>query len=102
MYARRGTARRRYSNGVRGAALGGLAFGERDPATGELSPAPFEYLRLAVPRRAYTDNHVAYVADAVRRLWAKRDEIPGLRLLYAPAELPHFTAAFEREDVRSP
>ncbi|HEX9375339.1 MAG TPA: tryptophanase [Actinomycetota bacterium] len=88
--------------GVRGAALGGLAFGERDPATGELSPAPFEYLRLAVPRRAYTDNHVAYVADAVRRLWAKRDEIPGLRLLYAPAELPHFTAAFEREDVRSP
>jgi tryptophanase len=83
--------------GVRAAALGGLAFGEPDPLTGEFRQAPWEYLRLAVPRRVYSDNQLAYVASVLSDLWAKRESIPGLRLVDAPAELPHFTAVFRRE-----
>jgi tryptophanase len=81
--------------GVRTVGLGGLAFGERD-AAGRLEPAPFEYLRLAVPRRVYTDNHLAYVAETVASVWERRDEVPGLRPIELPDDLPHFTARFER------
>ena len=81
--------------GVRAAGLGGLAFAEPDPATGELKLAPWEYLRLAVPRRVYTDNHLAYVAEALGELWSKRASIDGLRLVHAPRELPHFTARYQ-------
>ena len=81
--------------GIRTAALGGLAFSETDPVTGELRTAPWEYTRLAIPRRVYTDNHMAYVADVLRRLYAKRSSIGGLALVDAPPELPHFTARFE-------
>lgn len=57
--------------GVRAAGLGGLALGERDPTTGALRLPPWEYLRLAIPRRVYTDNHLAYAAAVLRDLWAK-------------------------------
>jgi tryptophanase len=81
--------------GVRAAGLGGLAFSEPDPETGSLRLGPFEYLRLAIPRRAYTDNHIAYVAEVVADVWAKREEVEGLRLSAPVEELPHFTASFE-------
>lgn len=81
--------------GVRGVGLGALAFGERDPGTGELRPPPWEYLRLAVPRRVYTDNHLAYAASLLQAVWAKREEVPGLRAVEIREELPHFTATFE-------
>ncbi|MBI4259485.1 MAG: tryptophanase [Actinobacteria bacterium] len=81
--------------GVRAVGLGGLAFSEPDPETGEMRPGPWELLRLAVPRRVYTDNHLAYAAEAVAELWAKRAEIGGLRPIGPPTELPHFTATFE-------
>jgi tryptophanase len=80
--------------GVRAAALGGLAFGGPDPVTGQFKSAPWEYLRLAIPRRMYTDNHIAYVAEIVGRLWSKREEIEGLRAVDLPEQLPHFTASF--------
>jgi tyrosine phenol-lyase len=80
--------------GVRAVGLGGLAFGERDQGTGEFRTVPWEYLRLAIPRRVYTDNHLSYVAEVVRELWAKREEIEGLRAIELPEELPHFTASF--------
>ena len=83
------------AGGVRGVGLGGLAFAEPDPETGELRLAPWEYLRLAIPRRVYTDNHLAYVAGVLAGVWAKREEIEGLRLVEAPSELPHFSAVFE-------
>ncbi len=81
--------------GVRAVGLGALAFGERDPDTGEVRRPPFEYLRLAIPRRMYTDNHLGYVADVLAGLWDKRQEIPGLRAVSIPEELPHFTAVLE-------
>jgi tyrosine phenol-lyase len=85
--------------GVRSAALGWLAFSEPDPDSGQLRPPPWEYVRLAIPRRVYTDNHMAYVADVMRQLWAKRDAIGGLTLVHAPPALPHFTATFERDEI---
>lgn len=81
--------------GVRTVGLGALALGEPDPESGRPVPPPFEYLRLAIPRRVYTDNHLAYAAQTVEGVWGKRDEVPGLRLLEVPEELPHFTASFE-------
>jgi len=84
--------------GIRSAALGGLAFSETDPVVGELVTAPWEFTRLAIPRRVYTDNHMAYVADVVRTLYGKRSSIGGLALVDAPTELPHFTATFEPLD----
>ncbi len=80
--------------GIRSVGLGGLAFGERDPETGKLSLPPWECLRLAIPRRVYTDNHIAYVAGALAELWAKREGIPGLLPVEVPDHLPHFTASF--------
>jgi tryptophanase len=83
------------AGGIRSVGLGALAFSEPDHGAGVAVPPPWEYLRLAVPRRMYTDNHIAYAAGAVRSLWAKHEEVPGLRALDIPERLPHFTAAFE-------
>jgi tryptophanase len=81
--------------GVRTVGLGGLAFGEHDDAPDWARPPDLEYLRMAVPRRMYTDNHIAYAAAVVRELWSKRDEVGGLRAVDIPETLPHFTAVFE-------
>ncbi|HEX5948809.1 MAG TPA: tryptophanase, partial [Actinomycetota bacterium] len=83
------------AGGVRGAGLGGLAFRDVDPVSGEIRLPPWEYLRLAIPRRVYTDNHLAYVAEIAESVWRKRDEVEGLKALEIPTELPHFTARFE-------
>ena len=83
------------AGGVRGVGLGALAFTERDPLTGDLRVPPWEFLRLAIPRRVYTDNHLAYVAGVVAALWSKNDEVRGLRAVDLPESLPHFTARFE-------
>lgn len=80
------------AGGVRGVGLGRLAFG--GPETGPGRPLPFEYLRLAVPRRVYSDNHMAYVAEVAEAVWRKRDEVAGLEAVDLPEELPHFTAVF--------
>jgi tryptophanase len=81
--------------GVRTVGLGGLAFGDQADAPAWASPPDLEYLRMAIPRRAYTDNQIAYAAAVVRDVWAKREQITGLRALDIPAALPHFTAVFE-------
>jgi tryptophanase len=81
--------------GLRTVGLGGLAFGDHDGAPQWARPPDLEYLRMAVPRRVYTDNHIAYAAAVVRDVWAKREEVVGLRALDIPVALPHFTAVFE-------
>lgn len=71
--------------GVRAVEIGSLMFG-RHP------PPPMELVRLALPRRVYTQSHVDYVIEAMSELASRREAIRGLRIVDAPATLRHFTA----------
>lgn len=82
-------------SGVRGVEIGSSCFGRVDESTGEFIPAQLELMRLALPRRVYSDNHLKYVAAALVKLYRKRDTIKGLRRVYAAKLLSHFTARFE-------
>jgi len=81
--------------GVRSCEIGSVMFSGRDPQSGEIVPAPMELVRLAVPRRVYTDNHMEYVARVVAAVHARRSRIKGVRLSYAPQKLRHFLAHFQ-------
>jgi len=75
--------------------IGSVMFGRTDPETGEALPAPLELVRLAVPRRVFSDSHLEYVAQVLARIAARRGELKGLRMTYAPRVLRHFTCRFE-------
>ena len=74
--------------GIRTCEVGTVMFGARQ------QPA-LDLVRLAVPRRVYTQSHMDYVVEALVELYAKRERIRGLRIVDAPAALPHFSARFE-------
>jgi tryptophanase len=82
-------------SGTRAIGLGQLAFGSENPETGEVNYSPLELVRLAVPRRVYTDNHMNVAAESVKRIYDERDRINGMRLRWAPDMLRHFTAHLE-------
>ncbi len=88
------TAELYMEGGIRGVELGTSAFGEMDEE-GNVIPAPLEFLRLAIPRRVYTINHLNFVAQCVASLYEKRENIKGLKRTYAPKLLGHFMAEFE-------
>ena len=52
-------------------------------------------MRLAFPRRVYTQSHVDYVVESLTEIAARRERIPGVRIVEQPAALRHFTASFE-------
>ncbi len=77
---------------------GGVRTMERGIVSGQHGDAPYdglELVRLTIPRRVYTQEHLAWVADAVVAAYEVRDEIPGLRMTYAPEILRFFQARFE-------
>ncbi len=75
-------------------------FGTTDPATGRSTHPPMELVRLAIPRRVYTQSHIDYVIEAITEVHERRQEIRGLRMVEAPAVLRHFTAKFEEIEVQ--
>ncbi len=80
--------------GIRGVEIGTAMFGRRDPATGEETAGPRELVRLAIPRRVYTQSHIDYVIEAVGEVYQRRRAIRGLRIVEAPPVLRHFTARY--------
>jgi tryptophanase len=81
--------------GIRGCEIGTVMFGA-DPHTREEKPSRLDLVRLAIPRRVYTQSHMDYVIEAIRYVWDRRDDIRGMRITRAPQFLRHFTAHFER------
>ena len=79
--------------GVRGVEIGVVMAG-RDPTTGQERFPRLELVRLAVPRRVYTQSHMKVVAETAGQTWRRREEIQGLRFAYEPPVLRHFTARF--------
>jgi len=81
--------------GIRSVEIGTVMFG-LDPHTGEENPARQDLVRLAIPRRVYTQSHMDYVIEATQMVWERRNSIRGMRITQAPRFLRHFTAHFER------
>jgi tyrosine phenol-lyase len=81
--------------GVRAVEIGGAMFGRVDSATGQAVWPELELVRLAIPRRVYTNSHLGYVAEVIERLFERRQTLHGLKMVYAPEVLRHFTARFE-------
>lgn len=79
--------------GVRSVEIGSVMFG-RQP-DGSERPAPMELVRLAFPRRVYTQSHVDYLAEVLLHVHGLRHRIRGMRITRAPAQLRHFTAELE-------
>ena len=81
--------------GIRSVEIGTVMFGKRDTGTGQELPAEMELVRLAIPRRVYTQSHVDYVVEAVIGVARKRERLKGLKMTYQAPTLRHFTARFE-------
>lgn len=81
--------------GVRSVEIGSLMFAHEDPATGQAVHPPLELVRLAVPRRVYTQSHLDYVAEAAGRVVQEAEAVRGVRLVEAPRLLRHFLARLE-------
>ncbi|HUP64414.1 MAG TPA: tryptophanase [Thermoanaerobaculia bacterium] len=79
--------------GIRGVEIGSVMFGMQPDGTEK--PAPMELVRLAIPRRLYTQSHIDYVAEAVIGVAKEKEAIPRYRITKAPKVLRHFTANFE-------
>jgi tryptophanase len=81
--------------GVRAVEIGSLAFARKDEGTGEMIHPLMELVRLALPRRTYTQAHLDYVAETAGRIAARRHDLRGYRITYEPRLMRHFTARFE-------
>ena len=80
---------------IRGCEIGSVMFAHPDPDTGKMIHPKLELLRLAIPRRTYTQSHMDYVADSLANIKGRAASIRGYKFTYAPELLRHFTARFE-------
>ena len=81
--------------GIRSVEIGTLMFGKRD-ASGAETEGPMDLLRLAIPRRVYTQSHIDYCVEVILEVWRRREEIRGLRLVHQAPYLRHFSARLEQ------
>ncbi|NOZ84400.1 MAG: tryptophanase [Epsilonproteobacteria bacterium] len=81
--------------GVRAVEIGSVMFGKYDKKTGKLIPPPMELVRLAIPRRVYTQSHIDYVAEVLIETYNNRENLKGCKIVYEAPMLRHFTAQFE-------
>ncbi len=82
--------------GIRGVEVGTVMLGHVDPSTGKETPAPQELLRLAIPRRVYTQSHVDYMIEMATQITQDLDKLGGYELTYQAPVLRHFTARFRK------
>jgi tyrosine phenol-lyase len=81
--------------GVRACEVGNVMKGRQDAATGRWQWPHLDLVRLAIPRRVYTQSHMDYVVEGITELHARREEISGMRFVQRPEVLPHFSAVLE-------
>lgn len=80
--------------GIRAVEIGSVMFGKYDEQH-QLIPASMELVRLAIPRRVYTQSHVDYVIEVFDEILKTREQVKGLRIVQEPPFLRHFTAHFD-------
>lgn len=81
--------------GIRTVELGSVMFGKKDENGNEI-PSPLELVRLAIPRRVYTQSHFDYLIEVIDEVWKNKDQAVGYKLTYQAPFLRHFTARFEK------
>jgi tryptophanase len=79
--------------GIRSCEIGSVMFGKE--VDGKFQPSAMELVRLAFPRRVYTQSHFDYILEGMEELAATKASLRGLRMTYRPPFLPHFTGRFE-------
>jgi tyrosine phenol-lyase len=90
-------------HGIRAVEVGSLMFAHKDAKTGRDVYPTLDLVRLAVPRRVYTTEHMRYVAESVIQLHRERDRLKGLRITWEAPTLRHFTARLEElSDAEAP
>jgi tryptophanase len=81
--------------GIRSVEIGSVMFAHQNPITGEVEYPKLELVRLAIPRRVYTQSHLEYVAKTLARIKEAKECVRGYQFTYAPKLMRHFTARFE-------
>ena len=90
--------------GIRSVEIGSVMFGKYDEQK-ELIPAPMELVRLAIPRRVYTQSHIEYVIETFEEILKSKNKSTGYKIVEEPKFLRHFTAKFKQlqlEKILSP
>ena len=80
---------------IRACEIGSVMFAHPDPDSGEMIYPRLELVRLAIPRRTYTQSHLDYLAESIGKIARRAGELRGYKFTYAPELLRHFTARFE-------
>jgi tryptophanase len=80
--------------GIRAVEIGSVMFGKYDK-NGKLIPPPMELVRLAIPRRVYTQSHIDFVLEIILEVFKNRSSLKGYKITYQAPMLRHFTAMFE-------
>ena len=79
--------------GIRSCEIGTVMFGKQ--ADGSEKPAAMDLVRMAIPRRVYTQSHIDYVIECFEQVNRRKDQLKGVKITWEPPMLRHFTAHFE-------